>query len=488
MGGVASIRLWISLWIGLCVLPLAGCGVNVRRAEIAEPLTAPREARPVPVRFGELQAKLRRGDLIGGYVIGFTCLGPFDPITWTSGREMMDRSDVADMFHEELSAAGYDVTGNPGRLFEREEDEERAELVVSAQVTDVKMNVCRKMGWWLIESDIIGEEVEASVKVDWTVYSRLERRMVLRTSTRGYTAGGSATEDGKVLAVERAMAGAIANLAADPDFQAAAFASRDAELSVPALQAGGGIGAARRPPAPASAPALAAAAELNGPEARLAPRPTAMAVDDAAKLQSVRLPPVPVFATPIQDHVERVTGAAVLVASGSGHGSGVLVSRDGLVLTNYHVVGNSERVRVVLDDGTALTGVVERRHKVRDVALVRVEGGKLPALPVRAQPLTVSEEVYAIGAPLQEKLRGTVTRGIVSAFRRDRLTGLETIQADVSIQGGNSGGPLVDARGNLVGLTVAAYVVPGSTGSAGLNLFIPIGDALDRLRLEITDR
>ena len=75
---------------------------------------------------------------------------------------MMDRGDVADMFHEELSAAGYDVTGNPGRLFEREEDEERAELVVSAQVTDVKMNVCRKMGWWLIESDIIGEEVEAS--------------------------------------------------------------------------------------------------------------------------------------------------------------------------------------------------------------------------------------------------------------------------------------------------------------------------------------
>jgi serine protease Do len=86
MGGMASIRLWISLWIGLCVLPLAGCGVNVRKAEIAEPLTPPTEARPVPIRFGELQAKLRRGDRIGGYVIGFTCLGPFDPITWTTGR------------------------------------------------------------------------------------------------------------------------------------------------------------------------------------------------------------------------------------------------------------------------------------------------------------------------------------------------------------------------------------------------------------------
>lgn len=481
MGGMASIRLWITLWIGLCVLPLPGCGVNVRKTEIAEPLTPPVEARAVPIRFGELQAKVRRGDRIGGYVIGFTCLGPFDPITWTTGREMMDRGDVADMFHEELSAAGYDVTGNPGRLFEREEDEERAELVVSAQVTDVKMNVCRKMGWWLIESDVIGEEVEASVKVDWTVYSRLERRMVLRTSTRGYTGSGSATEDGKILALEQAMAGAIANLAADPDFRAAAFAARDADLSVPALERGGGIGGGtgngRRPPV-----------DNPVPDTRLAPRPNALLVDDAAKLQSVRLPPVAAFTTPIQDHVERVTGAAVLVASGTGHGSGVLVGKDGLVLTNYHVVGNSERVRVVLDDGTALTGVVERRHKIRDVALVRIEGGRFAPLPVRATPLTVSEEVYAVGAPLQERLRGTVTRGIVSAFRRDRLTGLETIQADVSIQGGNSGGPLVDAQGNLVGIAVAGYSVPGSTGSAGLNLFIPIADALDRLRLEIADR
>jgi hypothetical protein len=481
MGGMASIRLWITLWIGLCVLPLAGCGVNVRKTEIAEPLTPPAEARPVPVRFGELQAKLRRGDRIGGYVIGFTCLGPFDPITWTTGREMMDHSDVADMFHEELSAAGYDVTGNPGRLFEREEDEERAELVVSAQVTDVKMNVCRKMGWWLIESDVVGEEVEASIKVDWTVYSRLDRRMVLRTSTRGYTGGGSATEDGKILAIEQAMAGAIANLAADPDFRAAAFAARNADLSVPALERGGGIGGGagsiRKPPV-----------DNTVPDARLKPMPTALLVDDAAKLQSVRLPPVAVFTTPIQDHVERVTGAAVLVANGSGHGSGVLVGNDGLVLTNYHVVGNAERVRVVLDDGTALTGVVERRHKVRDVALVRIEGARFPALPIRTTPLTVSEEVYAIGAPIQERLRGTVTRGIVSAFRRDRLTGLETIQADVSIQGGNSGGPLVDAQGNLAGLAVAGYVVPGGAGSAGLNLFIPIADALDRLRLEIADR
>jgi S1-C subfamily serine protease len=99
-----------------------------------------------------------------------------------------------------------------------------------------------------------------------------------------------------------------------------------------------------------------------------------------------------------------------------------------------------------------------------------------------------SDHILPLAIRFKERLRGTVTRGIVSAFRRDRLTGLETIQADVSIQGGNSGGPLVDAQGNLVGLTVAAHVMAGSSASVGLNLFIPIGDALDRLRLEITDR
>jgi S1-C subfamily serine protease len=162
----------------------------------------------------------------------------------------------------------------------------------------------------------------------------------------------------------------------------------------------------------------------------------------------------------------------------------VLISRDGLLLTNHHVVGDSDRVRVTLADGTALTGKVERRHKPRDVALVRIEGRRLPALPVRAQPLSVSEDVYVVGAPLEERLRGTVTRGIVSAMRRDRLTGLELIQADASIQGGNSGGPLVDARGNLAGLTVSARVMPGGDASTGLNFFIPIADALDRLRLD----
>jgi serine protease Do len=80
----------------------------------------------------------------------------------------------------------------------------------------------------------------------------------------------------------------------------------------------------------------------------------------------------------------------------------------------------------------------------------------------------------------ESALHGSVTRGIVSALRSDHRTGLEAIQADVAIQSGNSGGPLVDAEGNLVALTVSGY----GSANIGLNFFIPIGDALARLRLE----
>jgi serine protease Do len=87
-------------------LLLAGCGVNVRWSGIAEPPVRSEEARAVPMRFGQLQARLRRGEVIGEYVIGFTCLGPFDTITWAANRRLLDRDDVADIFYEELSAAG----------------------------------------------------------------------------------------------------------------------------------------------------------------------------------------------------------------------------------------------------------------------------------------------------------------------------------------------------------------------------------------------
>jgi len=109
----------------------------------------------------------------------------------------------------------------------------------------------------------------------------------------------------------------------------------------------------------------------------------------------------------------------VTIDSGLSHGSGFFISPT-LIMTNFHVVQNSKFIRINLLTGRKILGDVIRRHPKRDVAIIQVEeAGHLP-IPVRETPLKVTEEVYAIGSPLDKKLSGTVTRGIVSKFTTKR--------------------------------------------------------------------
>src|SRR3546814_13444327 len=104
-------------------------------------------------------------------------------------------------------------------------------------------------------------------------------------------------------------------------------------------------------------------------------------------------------------------------------------------------------------DLRAVVGEVLQVDEQRDVALVKLEGAGYPALPVRETPVRVAEEVYAVGAPRMKELGWTVTRGVVSSYRLAMPPEqLDYIQADVSVHGGNSGGPLLDRAGNGVGI------------------------------------
>jgi len=155
-------------------------------------------------------------------------------------------------------------------------------------------------------------------------------------------------------------------------------------------------------------------------------------------------------------------------------------------MTNFHVVRNGQFVRITLLTGRKILGEVTRRHPKRDIAIIQVEkSGHIP-IPIRTRPLKTAEEVYAIGSPLDKEFSGTVTRGIVSKFTTNRV-GMEDIQADVAIQGGNSGGPLLDKNGNVVGISYAGIGSPGQS-STGVNFFIPIADALRRLNIVFRKR
>jgi S1-C subfamily serine protease len=174
-------------------------------------------------------------------------------------------------------------------------------------------------------------------------------------------------------------------------------------------------------------------------------------------------------------------GSVVLVSLGDSFGSGVLISSDGLILTNEHVVGKVKQVRVRWSDGFETTGEVLRTHPGRDVAVIKTDPRGREPLPIRVRAVQAGETVLAIGAPLDKELQGTVTRGVVSANRI--LDGFSFIQSDVMVNHGNSGGPLVDEKGEVVGLTDIGLQPNGAP--AGLNFFVPIGDALDFLGLEL---
>ena len=165
----------------------------------------------------------------------------------------------------------------------------------------------------------------------------------------------------------------------------------------------------------------------------------------------------------------------------SSLGSGVIVdAENGLILTNHHVIENAYEIKVTLTDGRELQAEIIGRDPDTDIAVIQVAGENLVQLPLAdSSALRVGDFVVAIGNPFG--LGQTVTSGIVSALGRSGL-GIESIedfiQTDASINLGNSGGALVNLRGELIGINTAIYGA-GGQGSIGIGFAIPINLARD---------
>jgi Do/DeqQ family serine protease len=161
----------------------------------------------------------------------------------------------------------------------------------------------------------------------------------------------------------------------------------------------------------------------------------------------------------------------------SGLGSGVIVSPEGYLLTNNHVIEGADEIEVQLADGRQGRARLIGADPETDLAVLKVELDRLPSIAFGDSPsLQVGDVVLAIGNPFN--VGQTVTAGIVSALGRSQL-GLSTfenfIQTDAAINPGNSGGALVDAEGNLVGINTAIFSRGG--GSLGIGFAIPVATA-----------
>ncbi len=154
-------------------------------------------------------------------------------------------------------------------------------------------------------------------------------------------------------------------------------------------------------------------------------------------------------------------------------GSGVIVSSEGYILTNNHVVTKADSIVVALQDGQRIDAKIVGTDPESDLAVLKIERSNLPVLPFKKSPSLVGDVVLAIGNPFG--VGQTVTQGIISATGRSGL-GINTyedfIQTDAAINPGNSGGALIDVAGNLVGINTAIFSRSG--GSMGIGFAIPV--------------
>ena len=166
-----------------------------------------------------------------------------------------------------------------------------------------------------------------------------------------------------------------------------------------------------------------------------------------------------------------------------GQGSGFILNKDGLILTNNHVIDNAQQVEVILSDKQHYKAIVKTTDKVHDLALIQIQNAPnlVPATLAESKGLVVGQRVYAIGNPFG--LSGTMTRGIISAIRSIRGGSgspiEDAIQTDAAVNPGNSGGPLLNSRGEVIGITtlIASNPNGGADQSAGIGFAIPIDTA-----------
>ena len=351
-----------------------------------------------------------------------------EDVKWRSGNKVvLDSEELIDVFREELEAHGWPVVGSTENLIEGY-DVSGAEVLIGARVTNLEISLCAPL------SSFNNWDTKGSMRmeVEWQVYSPARRSLIGTIETAG--SAKTTTPGDTYDLLSESFSVATNNLLASRQFLNMVERS-DGLLSRPDGSGASVIENKRRS------------------------YRTLEAAIGAVKRSTVT--------------IRRADG---------GHGSGFAIGDGSVLLTNSHVVGNATVVSLVAEGGIVLNGNVVKVSKERDVALISTDALRFPALHISDAVPAVGSQVLAVGSPLDERLSGSVTSGIVSGIRQ--MDGYDWIQSDAAVSPGNSGGPLIDENGSVVGITTAGFQPAGS--QVGLNLFIPISDALAfvELRLE----
>lgn len=188
-----------------------------------------------------------------------------------------------------------------------------------------------------------------------------------------------------------------------------------------------------------------------------------------------------ILSTPqiVEKMLPSVVGITTAAYNGESGGSGIIMTEDGYIITNQHVIEGAQYITVTLSDGSEYPATVKGEDATTDLAVIKIDKSDLtPAHFGNSDELVQGETAIVVGNPLGLEFAGSATQGIISALGREVTIDGKTmtfIQTDASINPGNSGGPLVDSYGNVIGVTSAKI---SSTYTEGLGFAIPINDVV----------
>lgn len=413
--------------LGFCLIStlmlfIVGCQTTkIKDVEILNPIeNTPITADRSQIQLKKVVVKVRRGEEVGT-IHGGALNIPIEKFHWKRGGYIQsDTFELDEAFRDELESANYEVVGNPDAIF-TDPGDWKADYMVAALIKDIKMNLYYPLSGW---GDMTTSRGDCYLNVEWQIYSRLTREVVLTLRSEGSHKQKKATKYGADDVYTDAFAYAVRNLLAKKEFYN-----------------------------------LVAVKPENKMEGFIAP------------LQVI---------SKEEGELDLVESASsvVTIFAGMASGSGFVLSDDGYILTNQHVVGDSTNVRVKFPSGLEFNADVISKNRFIDVALVKCPESIFSPLSVTIPLPPLGANLYAMGSPLGEQYEQTISKGIVSGFRK--TDGINYIQSDVAINPGNSGGPIINENGNVIGIAVAKLM-----NADGISFIIPIKDALKALEINV---
>jgi len=407
-----------SLVFVLVLVFLGGCAPAMNRK--AGLRSAPIELinkSTAPIAFNRLIIRVPSGTKLGSHHDGFLKIPKFSH-EWNSNI-VVGSDEFKIMASEELKNHGYNVKGGTDLLFGNDESV-KAQFQLGGTMNSLEFNSY---------APLAGGYNEAVCGIEWQVYNVYSKSIVYNFSSFGY---GKSDGSGSG-SIQKAFLVSLNNLMAEQPFVDLLSTSPREEWNTKTE---------------------------GNPE---------IPVQICSNSGSLTLP----------EDLEKSFNSVVVIRAGASIGSGVIVTSDGYILTAAHVVSGLEEVIVELYSGLDLPAEIIAVDDPQDVALIKIPGSDHRCLEIfRGTDLHVGDDLFAVGAPSGEQLSFSVTKGIVSGFRD--FEGFSYIQTDASLNPGNSGGPLLNDEGLVVGIVSWKIAAPGFEG---LSFGVPMPALKTRLGL-----